>query len=142
MGFARHDFDAPAALSPAPASPPQDAGRARRGLANHRLGLAAEEAAARAYRRAGAAVLARRRRRPEGEIDLILRDGDVLVFAEVKRRRGPVDRDPVGETQWRRLEAAAQRYMVEAQTGDLPCRFDLVLVDATGAVEVIDNARC
>lgn len=115
--------------------------RARRGARAHQAGLAAEEAAARAYQRRGGAVLARRWRAPEGEIDLVVRLGEGLVFVEVKARAArPVD-DPVGERQWRRLEAAAQRYMMLAETGATPLRFDLALVGPDGAIEIVENAR-
>ncbi|MEM7267723.1 MAG: YraN family protein [Pseudomonadota bacterium] len=113
----------------------------RRGATAHRAGLAAEDVAARVYEAEGAAILARRWRCEYGEIDLILRDGDMLVFAEVKRRAGPIYDDPVSPKQWRRLELAAETYIYQAQTGAAPARFDVVLVDDKGATEVIKNAR-
>lgn len=116
--------------------------RRMRGAAAHRAGLAAEDAVAKRYGRAGAAVLAKRWRCPFGEIDLIVREPDGLVFVEVKRRARAIEDDPVGERQWRRLEAAAQYYMLRAETGDAPMRFDLAVVGADGAIEVIKNARC
>lgn len=116
--------------------------RARRGGDNNRAGVAAEDAVARRYVREGGAVIARRWRGPEGEIDLVVRERDMLVFVEVKRRRRPIVDDPVGEAQWRRLEATALRYMLGAETGDAPMRFDFALVGADGAVEVTRNARC
>ena len=119
----------------------RDVGRARRGAASYRAGLAAEDGVARLYQLAGAAILARRWRVPEGEIDLIVRDGDALVFVEVKRRRRPLSEDPVKPRQWRRLEAAALRYMMLAETGDAPLRFDLAIVGEDGTAEVIKNAR-
>lgn len=119
--------------------------RQTRGGTSHRAGLAAEDAAARWYADAGGAILARRWRCPEGEIDLIVRDGDVIVFAEVKHRStsGPngLADDPVTPRQWQRLENAANRYIMTAVTGDAPVRFDLVLVDGTGQVTVTRNAR-
>lgn len=115
--------------------------RARRGSDNHRAGLAAEESALRAYQKAGAALLARRWRCAHGEIDLIIREAETIIFAEVKRRSGAISEDPVGERQWRRLEAAAQAYMMESGTGDIPLRFDLVIVGESGAAEIIKNAR-
>ena len=115
--------------------------RKQRGATSHRAGLAAEEIAARWYVERGAAVLARRWRRPEGEIDLIIRDGETIVFAEVKQRKHDVHDDPVTPTQWRRLENAANAYIMAAATGDAPVRFDVVLVDQIGAVTVTRNAR-
>lgn len=115
--------------------------RSRRGATSHNAGLAAEDIAARDAARRGCAVLARRRRCAAGEIDLILRDGDAVVFMEVKRRSKPISEDPVTPAQWRRLENAALQYMLEAETGVAPLRFDLAIVGADGAVEVIKNAR-
>lgn len=117
-------------------------GRARRGGVAYRAGLAAEDCVARVYQDAGAAILARRWRRREGEIDLIVREPHALVFVEVKRRKASISEDPVGERQWRRLEAAAQVYIFAAETGDATLRFDLALVGADGMVEIVRNARC
>lgn len=115
--------------------------RAARGGRNHAAGLLAEEAAARAYEAAGAELLARRWRCPAGEIDLVLREAGCLVFAEVKRRKGPVEDDPVGPKGWIRLEMAAETYMIGHGSGDGSLRFDLVLVGADGRAEIIRNAR-
>lgn len=112
-----------------------------RGARNYRAGLAAEDIAARAYAAAGAAILARRWRCPAGEIDLILREAQTLVFVEVKRRSAPLEDDPVGERQWRRLESAAETYMMETGSGDIPLRFDLAIIGADGRMEIIRNAR-
>lgn len=115
--------------------------RAERGARNHQAGLAAEECVARLYREAGAALLARRWRCPAGEIDLIVREPDCLVFVEVKRRAGPVEDDPMGERRWRRLEEAAETYIIASGSGGVPLRFDLALVGADGRAEIIRNAR-
>ena len=115
--------------------------REQRGATSHRAGLAAEEIAARWYVERGGAILARRWRRPEGEIDLIIRDGETIVFAEVKKRGRETTEDPVTPTQWQRLENAANAYIITAATGDAPVRFDLVLVNEIGAVTVTRNAR-
>lgn len=115
--------------------------RARRGGANYHAGLAAEAAVARAYEAAGATVRARRWRCPHGEIDLIVEEPDLLAFVEVKRRSGPVEDDPVGERQWRRLEIAAETYIMTEAKGDISLRFDLALVSGEGTVEIIRNAR-
>jgi putative endonuclease len=113
--------------------------RQARGLAAHRAGCAAEEATARLYAARGSTVVARRWRRREGEIDLIVRDGDALAFVEVKSGRFAAE--AIGGRQWARLEAAALRYMLENETGETPARFDAALVGPDGAVSVIENAR-
>ncbi len=115
--------------------------RARRGARNHLAGLAGEDATVRFYETRGAEVLARRWRAPEGEIDLIVRDGGVIAFVEVKTGRGALRRDGITARQWARLEAAAMRYMLHAETGDAPVRFDAAFVGPDGAVDVVENAR-
>ena len=134
---------------PAPSMPAWASGarqrRARRGRAAYHSGLAAEDIVARHYQAMGASVLARRYRAPDGEIDLVVRCGEVLVFVEVKKRKYSTGWDsPVTERQWRRLECAALHYMVEASnvTRIQPaCRFDVALVNADGQVSIIENAR-
>ena len=123
--------------------------RAARGRGANRSGAAAEEIAARHYTAQGGKVLARNWRAPEreitGEIDLVVLIGRILVFVEVKQRRSRAHlHGAVSEAQWRRLEHAANRYMVAeaAMTGTiLGARFDLVLVGPDGVPEVIKNAR-
>jgi putative endonuclease len=57
--------------------------------ARRALGVYGEEVAARALTEAGMVVLDRNwRARQGGELDLVLRDGEVLVACEVKTRRG------------------------------------------------------
>jgi putative endonuclease len=76
-----------------------------------------------------------------GEIDLIVRDGDIVVFVEVKHRKFLGEDDPISPRQWQRLENAAETYISVAETGEALLRFDVVIIDAKGAVEVIKNAR-
>lgn len=107
----------------------------------HLGGLAAEEAALALYLAEGARLLARRWRCPEGEIDLIVQAGAVVVFVEVKARRRPdAAAGPVTPAQWRRLHAAASRFLAETTDGTADCRFDVVLVDGAGRPERIVNA--
>jgi putative endonuclease len=110
------------------------------GLGRHLGGLAAEEAALRLYEAEGAVLLARRWRCPEGEIDLVVRAGAVLVFVEVKaRRHRDAAAGAVSAVQWRRLHAAASRFLAEIGP-DVECRFDVVVVDRSGRAERIENA--
>ncbi len=112
------------------------------GLGAHQSGLAAEEAALRLYRAEGATLLAARWRCPEGEIDLIVELEGAIVFVEVKARRSlGAAAAALSPRQWQRLGAAAERYLAEQTCGTRPCRFDVVLVDGSGAVERIENAH-
>lgn len=115
--------------------------KAARGRRAHHAGLAAEDAAARRYEALGGVVEARRWRCAEGELDLVVRLGGTLVFVEVKAGKGAPRRDLITPRQWSRLEAAALRYMMQAQTGDAASRFDAVFIGPDGAIEVVENAR-
>ena len=119
--------------------------RARRGRGAYLSGLAAEEQTARAYRKRGAEILARRHRNEAGEIDLILLENGILVFVEVKMRKNRAElAESITERQWRRLGLAATHYMMthSDETGAIRgCRFDAVLVGADGRLEIIENAR-
>ena len=80
----------------------------------------------------GLAVVARNFRTRFGEIDLIARDGDTLVFVEVRlrtRRTFGGAAASITAAKRARLVAAAQGYL--AMLGrEPPCRFDAILLDA------------
>ncbi|MCP5026477.1 MAG: YraN family protein [Actinomycetia bacterium] len=108
---------------------------------NRRLGAAGEERAAQWYRDRGCRVLAQNWRCRAGELDLILADGAVVVFCEVKTRSS--DRfgsaleavTPAKQQRIRRL--AAQWLSAHPHRGAI--RFDVVAVTPKG-VQVVQNA--
>ncbi len=103
-------------------------------------GMAAEDIALRAYEAQGATLLARRWKRREGEIDLIVEHGGVLVFVEVKAR--PTLEQALGAlspAQQARLLACASQYLAKHASLNADCRFDLAAVDRQGQVEIIEN---
>ena len=116
--------------------------RRSRGLTAHHGGLAAEDVVARFYASAGLALLETRWRGEAGEIDLVLRDGDGLVFVEVKQAR---THDGAARSltprQAARILATATEYLGTQPRGQLTdTRIDLALVDRSGRVEVVENA--
>lgn len=109
-----------------PASPPRDSAR----QAAFRLGLSAESRAAAALMAKGFRVVAKRWRSPAGEIDLVVRRGNLLVFVEVKARASFDDAAwSVTERQQRRIAGAAAAWLA-AHPEDAACemRFDAMLV--------------
>lgn len=113
-----------------------------RGAVAYHSGLAAEEAVARDYGRRGRPIAARRWRGRGGEVDLIARDGDAVIFIEVKRAKSFARAaERLGPGQQRRLHMAAQEYLAGEPRGLLTdARFDVALVDGQGQIQIIENA--
>ena len=113
-----------------------------RGQTSYHAGLAAEETAARHYQRAGKMILKQRYRGRAGEIDLVLRDADELVFVEVKKSKTHAQAaQRLSRRQMDRICRTALEYVGSEPMGLLtPMRFDVALVDQYGAIDVIENA--
>jgi putative endonuclease len=89
----------------------------------------------------GLVVLARNWRCADGEVDLILRDGDDVVFCEVKTRRSGrfgTPAEAVGAAKVRRLRRLAARWLAESAVHPREVRFDVVSVlpQTRGAAQV------
>lgn len=107
----------------------------------HALGAYGEAYAARHLVERGMAVLDRNWRCDQGEIDLVLRDGRVLVFCEVKTRSSTLFGNPleaVTEQKAARLRRLAARWLAAHQVRAGEVRIDLVgvLVPRNGAPSV------
>lgn len=77
-----------------------------------------------------------------GELDLIMRDGDTLVFIEVRFRasgRFGGAAASVDRRKQARLSAAAAYYL-QRHASAFPCRFDVVAIDGAGAFTWIRHA--
>lgn len=111
------------------------------------FGQSGEAVALEHLKKSGYRILACNYRTPLGEIDIIARDKDTLVFAEVKTRHT----DRHGSPKWavtprkkRKISMAALYYL---KTADLPyqkARFDVVSILARSPekweIEIIKNA--
>ena len=98
---------------------------------NLRRGRLGERAAERHLRRAGYRILAANFRGRHGEIDLVARDGDSLVFVEVKTRsREDWSRpaDAVDAKKRRRISRTALEYLNRVGNPRVHFRFDIVEV--------------
>ena len=90
-----------------------------------------EDLACAELRRRGYAILARRHRTRYGEIDVIARDGDAVVFVEVKARCNEAfGGGGAAVTAWKRqrIVRMATDYLARQGLLDAPCRFDVVTV--------------
>lgn len=94
------------------------------------LGSRWEEEAAAFLTRQGYEILERNFFCRQGEIDLIAREKNVLVFVEVKYRRNAKSGDPaeaVHAKKQRHLQAAARYYLFcHGYPEETACRFDVV----------------
>ncbi|GIF10439.1 YraN family protein [Actinoplanes teichomyceticus] len=106
------------------------------------VGAYGERLAARHLTDRGLQVLARNWRCADGEVDLILRDGDDVVFCEVKTRRTATFGPPaaaVDHRKVRKLRQLAGRWLAESGTHAGQIRFDVVevLPQPRGAARVV-----
>jgi len=99
-----------------------------RALWNRLLGQRGERVAARFLRRQGLRMLLRGYRTRAGEIDLIARDGDILVFVEVKTRRQGVPAEAVTPQKQRRMTLAALHFLRKYNLLEQRSRFDVVAI--------------
>ena len=100
---------------------------------NRAVGTAYEALAGSYLEGEGYRILSRNYKRPTGEIDLIAREGDILVFIEVKYRKSAGKGTPeaaVGPGKQKRIYRTAQYYLAENRIPDShPCRFDVVAIE-------------
>ena len=96
----------------------------------YRAGYWAEILASFFYMMRGYKVLERRYKTKSGEVDLILRRGQTLVFAEVKYRKDLTSaRESVRPAGRRRIEKAAGDFISKnPELSDVEMRFDVVAV--------------
>ena len=110
-------------------------------------GVQGERIAARHLELMGWQIVEERYRAAGGEIDLIARDGDTVVFVEVKTRQDERRMSPaeaVDAAKRRRIAAAAEAYSAEHLSPQTPCRFDVAEVrvgrDGLSTVRLIRDA--
>lgn len=104
------------------------------------LGEWGEREAALHLRRRGWKILRKNFRAPGGgEVDLVCRDGETLVFAEVKTRRSeelgrPLD--AVDQKKQKLIRRGALHWLRLLEMPDLTFRFDVIEVLANDPVEI------
>jgi putative endonuclease len=112
------------------------------GAVSYHAGRCAEDSVARVYECAGQPVVARRWRGTGGEIDLIARNGDQVIFIEVKKSKSHAyAAEHLSPRQMRRIWQTASEFLGSEPNGqDTPARFDVALVDSFGRIEILQNA--
>ena len=99
--------------------------------ATQALGRAGEEIACAYLRRKKYTIVARSFRLFRGEIDIIAKDGETLVFVEVKARADESHGRPeesVTPGKQRQIRKIALGYVAENPPGEVDCRFDVIAI--------------
>ena len=98
-------------------------------------GSAAEQQALDHLLAQGLSLLARNWRCKRGELDLVMLDGDTVVFVEVRYRKNTQwggALDSIDERKRQKLIFAAQYFLQrESRWANSPCRFDVVAIEST-----------
>ena len=94
------------------------------------FGSVVEQAASRFLTDHGLVLMSRNFSCRSGEIDLIMRDAEAIVFVEVRYRRSLSHGSPVASVNWhkqRRIIQTARFFLVSQGLVDrCPCRFDVI----------------
>ena len=105
-----------------------------------RVGRSAEIAAAAELGKRGYRIVASNYRGPSGEIDLVAREGDSLVFIEVRCKRTKEYGTPaesITAAKRQKLIITAEHYLAENGLAETACRFDVVEVVSEGGKLVV-----
>lgn len=108
------------------------------------IGADYELVAANYLEQKGYIILERNYRNPHGEIDLIARDGDTIVFCEIKYRKKGSYGSPLSAVDVRkqkRISKVALYYTAGYRAPqNVFYRFDVIGIDGDNTIEHIENA--
>lgn len=114
-------------------------------MTNQRLGQIGEDIAANFLSECGFAILDRNWRCKRGEIDIVARDGNVLVFCEVKTRRSLSHGHPSEAVTYRKIESfrsGALDWLANHKIRSSGMRFDVVsIVYCADGTSTISHTR-
>jgi putative endonuclease len=107
-------------------------------------GAEAEAEAVRLLVAAGYQIVERNFRCKAGELDIVARDGDVLVFVEVRSRSDDEHGsavDMIGRAKQRQVIRVARYYLATVEPVFEQCRFDVVAITRGEAILLRDAFR-
>ncbi len=96
-----------------------------------KIGAEYEKVAGAYLEKSGYVILEYNYRTRQGEIDIIARDGEYLVFCEVKYRTNQQSGHPLEAVNYKKQKAlskCALSYIMKKKIQDIPCRFDVVSI--------------
>lgn len=113
-------------------------------MSTREAGARGEARAARALRARGYRIVEQNFRCRSGEIDIVARDGDALVFVEVRTRRS--DRfgsaiETISAAKQKQVVRVARAYLAARRLSPAACRFDVVGITGDELVIIEDAFR-
>ncbi len=114
-------------------------------ISTQSLGILGEQLIATQLKNQGFIILAQNYRKLGGEIDIIAKRNDVIVFVEVKTRRDPLFdmSEVITLSKQRKIISVAKLYIAENKIYDYVCQFDVALIawhDTSPEINYIENA--
>lgn len=109
---------------------------------NHKQGIAGEDAALAFLQSQGCKPIARNWHCPYGEIDLIVKNGNTILFVEVKYRKNQRFGGAaysISPSKLLKLQRSVEYYLQQHGLGNAPCRLDAVLIEGDSPPEWIRN---
>ena len=105
------------------------------------MGRAGEQKATKYLKKLGYKILEKNYTTHLGEIDIIVKDGETIVFVEVKTRKDDLYGLPSQAVNYKKQEkyfAVATEYLVKNKLTDAVCRFDVVEICQEKINHIID----
>ncbi|MXY27992.1 YraN family protein [Candidatus Poribacteria bacterium] len=93
------------------------------------------------FKARGCKILAQNYRVGRGEIDLIVKDGQFIVFVEVKTRRSlkfGLPQEAVTRQKQKQISKIALGYLQAKNLWDAPCRFDVIGIHLSYQSELLN----
>lgn len=113
---------------------------------SHKIGQQGEDMAVKFLSEKNYFILDRNYRWARGEIDIVAKKDDLLVFVEVKTAKSKNFGSPenwVDVRKQQQIGMVAERYLQEKEIENIDCRFDVIAVSAQGKdwkIHHIENA--
>ena len=113
---------------------------------NKVVGARGEKLASEFLQRRGYEILERNFKYDRGEIDLIAKKDDLIVFCEVKTRRSKTyggGEEAVDSRKQGQIRKVAEGFISSREPGDFDYRFDVIVVEQSGKttkIRLIENA--
>ncbi len=108
-----------------------------------RIGFNAEKIACQFLKNHGLSLITKNFRSYCGEIDLIMREANEIVFVEVRYRKNNYfgsGADTISFTKQQRLIRTAEFYLTKYKHDNTPCRFDVIDIAKNNDITWIKNA--